>query len=183
MVFHLIGSDGAGLQQFLHQAVVAGDLAHRAGAQQIGAGIPGPQAGEMLAARHHHHDGRGHHDVGAATRRLLTQRDMRPLDCQAHLRQEFRRRQLGRNCLQSFRDHAGGHFAGGMSTSAVRHRPKAEIGPIDVCVLVVRPSGARMCHGPGTETRGGHDDGSHVVSPGTCCSVLPEAASIPSIAA
>ena len=85
MVLHLVRFDRAGLQQFLHQAVVAGDLAQRAATQQVGAEVARPQAGEVSAACQHDDDGRGHHHVRAAPHRLLAQRRMRPLDRQAHL--------------------------------------------------------------------------------------------------
>ena len=82
MVRRLVRSDRAGLQQLLHKAVVAGDLPQRSLAQQVGARVAGPQAGEMVAARQHDHDGRCHQHIRSATRRLLAQRGVRVFESQ-----------------------------------------------------------------------------------------------------
>ncbi len=125
----------------------------------------------MLAARQQHHQGRSQDRTLAPSCRLGAQRLMGAGDAAAHLGQHLGGRHIERHALQGVGDGPGRDVARLMPARAVRHRPKAKVGPVDELILVVRPARARMGRGPGAEAPGGarlsfdRSDGRHALRP------------------
>ena len=84
---------------------------------------------------------------------------------QAYFGQPLRRWQAGRDRLQRLGDHARRDLAGLMPAGPVGDRPQAHVRAVNEGVFVVAPLRAGMPRGPGPQARGGHDVGSHVLSP------------------
>jgi len=155
----LLGREGAGIHQLLHQAVVMGNAMQRALPQQIDSAIPGPKGCEMLAAHQQHNDGGGDDASPFTGRRLGLQFRVHGSDPQPHLGEHFRRGQPRRNIAHGIGDGGTREIARAMPARPIRDDPEAEIGPVHQIVLVARTDGTGM------RGRAGGEGLTHAVGP------------------
>jgi hypothetical protein len=146
------GSQDAGVHHLLHQAVVARQLQHRAVPQQVGAAVAAPQAGEVVAIRQEHHQGRGDGDglAGACLllARTLAQAVVDGGDTGADRGDQVRAGQAQRR-FQRGLQLCRGDLALLVAARAVRDGPDPQVRPVHEGVLVAGPDGAHVGHGPG----------------------------------
>ena len=137
--------------------MIFGDLPHLAVAQHVGARIPRPQTGEMIAARQQRDQRRGDHRIAAAPFGFLAQRLVRRGDPHPHLAEQFGGGKFRRHRIECLGDQAGRVFAGLMASRAVGDSPDAEVGPIHPGVFVMLPFGSGVGRMPGANPVRDHD--------------------------
>ncbi len=134
--------DFAGLDQRLHQTVVAADPREGATAQEIGPRIAGPQAGEMVVPHQDHHHRSRHHGADAMASSFGIEMRMRSLQPRANLKQHLGSRQARIDALQGLRHLGGGDLAALVPARSIGNCPDPEVRPVHIGILVQPVRGA-----------------------------------------